>query len=275
MRLSVYRIAASQLRTTRIESVEAESPTVRTFTFRDRLCANAKPGQFLMLWIPRVDEIPLSILDARKDGSVSVAVKRVGEATRALHNMAAGEIVGLRGPFGNSFSLRKGRALMVGGGTGTAPLLFLAKRLIPHTAEPMFLVGAKTKDELLFLEELEKLCGEANVVATTENGSCGIRGLCTAPLKELLAKAKPSMVYACGPERMILKAFELAEKHGVGFEASLERLMRCAIGLCGSCVIGKYRVCRDGPVFTQEQLRGVKGELGKSKLDFDGSRIPV
>lgn len=275
MRLSVYRIASNQLRTTRIEEVETESPTVKTFTFKDSLCAKAKPGQFLMLWIPGVDEIPLSVLDVERGGLVSVAVKRVGEATSALHSIAAGGVVGVRGPFGNSFSLSKAKLLMVSGGTGTAPLLFLARRLVSRNVEPAFLVGAKTREELLFLDELERLCGKKNVVATTEDGSCGVRGLCTAPLEELLAKEKPSMVYACGPELMISKAFELAEARGVGFEASLERLMRCAIGLCGSCVIGRYRVCRDGPVFTGEQLREAKDEFGKSKPDFDGRRIPV
>ena len=74
---------------------------------------------------------------------------------------------------------------------------------------------------------------------------------------------------------MMWKVFELAEKRGIAVEASLERLMRCSIGLCGSCVIGKYRVCRDGPIFNAKQLREVKGELGVSKLGFDGSRIPI
>ena len=129
MKLLAYRIATNQLRTTRILSVKTESPTVKTFTFKDKVCARAKPGQFLMLWIPSVDEIPLSILDAKEDGAVSVAVKKVGEATQALHNKKTGEIIGIRGPFGNSFTLKEGKILMVGGGTGTAPLLFLAKKI--------------------------------------------------------------------------------------------------------------------------------------------------
>jgi len=86
MKLSAWLIKANRLRTTRLLSVKAESPTVKTFTFRDRLCAKAKPGQFLILWIPGVDEIPLSIFDTdERKGMVSVAVKRVGEATKALH----------------------------------------------------------------------------------------------------------------------------------------------------------------------------------------------
>jgi dihydroorotate dehydrogenase electron transfer subunit len=248
---------------------------VKTFTFKDKTCSRAKPGQFLMLWIPGVDEIPLSILDANKDGSVSVAVKKVGEATQALHKKKTGEIVGLRGPFGNSFTLKEGKILMVGGGTGTAPLLFLAKKSAPKTEKLVFVVGAKTKEELLFIDKLEEVCGERDLVATTEDGSYGIECLATTPLESLLAKEKFDIIYTCGPEQMMCKVLDLAERHGIALEASLERLMRCAIGLCGSCVVGKYLVCRDGPVFTASQLREVKKEFGVSKLDLNGKRIPL
>jgi dihydroorotate dehydrogenase electron transfer subunit len=112
-------------------------------------------------------------------------------------------------------------------------------------------------------------------VSATEDGSYGIKCLATKPLESLLAKEKFDMIYTCGPEPMMVKTFVLAEKRGIALEASLERLMRCAIGLCGSCVVGKYRVCRDGPVFTSNQLREVKKEFGISKRDFYGKRIPL
>jgi dihydroorotate dehydrogenase electron transfer subunit len=255
--------------------VKTKHPTVKTFTFKDKYCAKAEPGQFLMLWIPGVDEIPLSILDARKDGEVTVAVKKVGEATEALHSKKVGEVIGMRGPFGNSFTIKNGRILMVGGGTGIAPLLFLTKKLASKTTKLVFVMGAKTKEELMFIDELEELCSKGNVVATTEDGSYGIKCLATAPLERLLAKERFDVIYTCGPEQMMRKVFDLAEKHGIALEASLERLMRCAIGLCGSCAVGRYRVCRDGPVFTASQLREVKREFGISKRDFNGKRIPL
>jgi len=275
MKLSVYRIAANQHRTTCILDVKTENPTVKTFTFKDKICTRAKPGQFLMLWIPKVDEIPLSILDANEDGTVSVAVKKVGEATEALHSKKVGEVIGIRGPFGNSFTIKNGRILMVGGGTGIAPLLFLTKKLASKTAKLVFVMGAKTKEELMFIDELEELCSKGNVVATTEDGSYGVKGLATTPLETLLTKERFDMLYTCGPEQMMRKVFDLAEKHRIALEASLERLMRCAIGLCGSCVVGKYRVCRDGPVFTASQLREVKSEFGVSKRNFNGKKIPI
>jgi dihydroorotate dehydrogenase electron transfer subunit len=261
------------LRTTRLLSVQTESPTVKTFTFRDKLCAQAKPGQFIMLWIPRVDEIPLSIMNA-ENGAVSVTVKQVGDATKHLHSMKTGDTIGVRGPFGNSFTETAGKALLVGGGTGTAPLLFLARRLAENKSLA-FVVGAKTKTELLFLTSLSQLCSERSMVTTTEDGTYGLQCLVTEPLTSLLVKQKFDMIYTCGPELMVSKIFNLAEQHHIHFEASLERLMRCGIGLCGSCVIGKYRVCRDGPVFNSAQLREVKDELGISKIGFDGNRIPL
>jgi dihydroorotate dehydrogenase electron transfer subunit len=250
---------------------------VKTFTFKDKQCARAKPGQFLMLWIPSIDEIPLSILDAKENGTVSVAVKKVGEATSALHNKKVGEIIGVRGPFGNNFTIKEGRILMVSGGTGTTPILFLARKLASRATRMVFVIGAKTRNELLFIDESKKVLAneKASIIATTEDGSYGFKGLATTPLKLFLSKEKFDMIYTCGPEQMMRKVFDLAEKHGLALEASLERSMRCAIGLCGSCVIGKYRVCRDGPVFTLEQLREVKNEFGISKRDFDGRKIPL
>ncbi len=272
--LSGLPIANNTLRTTQIVNVRVESPSVKTYTFTDRLCSKAKPGQFLMLWIPGIDEIPLSILEAR-DGLVSVSVKAVGDATRHLHNMEAGATIGIRGPFGNSFTESRGKVLLVSGGTGTAPLLFLARQLSAKTERLSFVEGAKTKTELLYVRELGGICQEKNLITTTDDGTAGLQCLVTEPLADLLNKTRFDMIYTCGPEVMVKKIFELTEARKLPLEASLERLMRCGIGLCGSCVIGKYRVCRDGPVFTAAQLREVQSELGISKLGFDGSRIPI
>jgi dihydroorotate dehydrogenase electron transfer subunit len=262
------------MRTTDLVQVRADSPSVKTFALADRLCAKAKPGQFLMLWIPGVDEIPLSIMDVA-NGVVSVSVKAVGDATRHLHAMSIGDTVGVRGPFGNSFTESRGKVLLVGGGTGTAPLMFLAKILSAKNDRIYFVEGAKTKDELLYVRELGAICQEKNIVTTTEDGTYGLQCLVTQPLASLLDKEKFDMIYTCGPEVMVKKIFEMTEQRKLPLEASLERLMRCGIGLCGSCMIGKYRVCRDGPVFNASQLREVSEELGIDKLGFDGSRIPL
>ncbi len=272
-----YPMEVNRLRTTPILFVETESPTVKTFTFKDKQCSEAEPGQFLMLWIPGIDEIPLSILDAKGDERVSVAVRKVGEATKALHEKKETEIIGVRGPFGNSFTERNGRILTVSGGTGTVPILFLAKRLTSRATHLTSIVGAETRSELLFIDKFEKTLDREGmeIIPTTDDGSYGIKGLATTPLEALLKKSKFDAIYTCGPEQMMRKVFDLAEDYRIVLEASLERLMRCAIGLCGSCCAGKYRVCKDGPVFTSEQLREISSEFGVSRRDFDGRKIPL
>jgi dihydroorotate dehydrogenase electron transfer subunit len=272
--LSAYLTAINTLRTTHIQSVKTESETTKTFVFKDSLCSRAKPGQFLMLWIPGIDEIPLSIQEASR-GQVSVTVKGVGEATRALHEMKPGQVVGVRGPFGNWFTENPGRVLMIGGGTGTAPLLFLAKKLASKVQQLSFIMGAKTKKELLFQNELTSICTQESILTTTEDGSHGLQCLATEPLQKLIENTKFDIIYTCGPELMVRKVYDIAKISGLNVEASLERLMRCGIGLCGSCMIGKYRVCKDGPVFNMARLAEVEDELGLSKLGFDGERIPV
>jgi len=278
--LSAYRTAANQLRTVKIVSVKDETPTIKSFTFHDRIAAKASPGQFVMIWIPRVDEVPMSLskIDSKKS-VIAITVEKVGEATSKLHRMKVGDVVGIRGPFGNGYTLTKARnAIIVGGGTGLASLAPLTEEIAKQKGRKItFLLGAKTYRELLFLDKMKTVLSKMNhrIVVTTEDGSYGIKGLITESAERLLAKEKFDMVYACGPEQMMHKMFLLTERFKVPFQASLERLMRCAIGLCGTCVIGKFRVCRDGPVFDGEQLREVKNEFGHFKRGFDGRKTAL
>jgi dihydroorotate dehydrogenase electron transfer subunit len=262
------------LRTLPILSVRQENLNTKTFSFKDKLCAGAEPGQFLMLWIPGVDEIPLSIMNAEK-GVVSVTVKSIGVATKALSKMENGEIIGVRGPFGNSFTQNSGRILLVGGGTGIAPLFFLGKKIINKAKKITFVIGAKTKKELLFLSSIKELCKTHTLLSTTEDGSHGVKCIVTDALKTFIKCEKYDLVYACGPELMLRSIFDLTEKYKIPMQASLERFMRCGIGLCGSCIIGKHRVCRDGPIFNSEKLRELKDEFGISKLDECGKKIYI
>lgn len=261
----------------KVEKIVKESPLVKTFFFNDKLCNNGKPGQFIMIWLPDFDEIPMSISSTYPDDLASITVANVGEATRLLHKKEKGDIVGIRGPFGNSFNPVEGNVFLVGGGTGIAPLAFLAEKLVELKTRITFLMGAKTKEELLFLSKIDNMLSktEARVIASTEDGSYGHKGVVTELAEENLEKNKFDMIYTCGKEQMLLKIFTLAEKHETPLQASLERLMRCAIGLCGSCTIGKYRVCIDGPIFMSKQLREVKDEFGHFQRDFDGRKIPI
>ncbi len=275
-----YHTATSKMRTVMMTSVTVETPEVKSFTFNDRLCSEAKPGQFIMIWIPGIDEIPMSLstLNAKRS-QATVTAERVGEATSALHKMKVGDTIGIRGPFGNGYTLKNaGKIMIVGGGTGLASLMSLTEKLAKGKTEVTFLLGAKTKGNLLFYTRVRKLLArvKGQLVVTTEDGTSGWKGMVTTQAEKLLKRGEQfDMVYACGPEKMMQKMLLLAERYHMPFEASLERFMRCAIGICGTCVIGRYRVCKDGPVFSGRQLREVKNEFGHWRRGFDGRKTTV
>ena len=267
----------NEMRIVKIQNIKMETSKVKTIFFEDELCvSSAEPGQFLMVWIPGVDEIPLSVSSV-SDRLVSVTVKEVGEATRALNMMRRGGLLGIRGPFGSYFRAAGKSALAVGGGIGIAPILMLVNKLLREGVKTTLIEGAKTRSEIIFKDQLMRLREEygLEVIFTTDDGSYGVKGLATEAAEKSLSERRFDSLYACGNETMICKLLSLAEKHGIQMQASLERIMRCAMGICGSCVIGKYRVCKDGPVFNSLQLKEIRGELGKIKRGFRGERIPV
>ncbi len=276
--MSAY-LTATRLRTVRIVGVEDETPTVKSITFNDKRSANAKPGQFVMVWIPRVDEVPMSLsaINPAED-LTTITVEKAGEATDKLHHLKINDVIGIRGPFGNGYTLTKARNVMiVGGGTGMASLAPLTEKIATQPKSRVTLLhGAKTCDQVLFLERMKNaLSKNGKLMITTEDGSYGEEGVVTKPLEHLLTSEKFDIVYACGPERMMLKILRLTLYYKVPLQVSLERLMRCAVGLCGTCVIGRFRVCRDGPVFSGEQLHEVKNEFGRFKRGFDGRKIRI
>lgn len=274
MKLLDYPTFINTLRMVPILKIYSENSTTKTFVIEDKLLAKSKPGQFLMLWVPNSGEIPISIMNVDLE-RIIFTVKNVGETTNYLHNMNEGEKIGVRGPYGSSFSLRKGKVLIVGGGTGVAPLLFLTSKLINLGSDVSFAIGAKTSDDLLFIKKIKDICNNNQVIVTTEDGSFGLKCLVTDPIKKLLNEKTFDIIYSCGPELMVKKIYDLANSLKIDFEASLERLMRCSIGLCGSCMIGLYRVCKDGPVFTKSQLKNVINEFGISKLSQQGKSIKL
>ena len=272
--MSVYPTVSDKPRIVEILEVKAETPTIKTFSFRDEACSKATAGQFVMTWIPGVDEVPMSLSIIGVKGVSAITVREVGEATAALHRLGRGDVFGVRGPCGRGFAETGRDALIVGGGMGMAPLLPLARRLAKAKARLTCIIGAKTCGELLFLDELEGL-GKVKVLAVTEDGSYGLKGLATDLVAQVLKERGFGVVYTCGPERMMFKVYQLAERHGVEVQASLERIMRCSVGLCGSCVIGGFRVCRDGPVFTNKQLKLAKEEFGKTKHNHTGTKTKI
>ena len=121
--------SVNRMRIIEIVGSQKENPTVKTFTFVDKLCGKAEPGQFVMVWIPGVDEIPMSLSAISVEGRSSITVNGVGEASRALNQKEKGDQIGIRGPFGNGFVPAGGNVMVVGGGTGLSPLMPLTEKL--------------------------------------------------------------------------------------------------------------------------------------------------
>ena len=239
----------------KIEKIIEETPTVRTLVFFDEVFANVLPGQFAMVWIPGVNELPMSVMISLEKGKGTFTVRRHGVASTALYNLKVGDYIGVRGPYGNSFTIKQGKLLLVGGGTGLVPLMRLLT-FLKKTDEVTVLMGAKTKEEVFF-EKLANQLLEHNkhqVIVVTEDGTYGKSGLVTDVMEKLLTKKKFDAVYTCGPEKMMHKVVQLASVKMIHVQASLERMMKCGMGICGSCCVDEVLVCKDGTVFDGDYL---------------------
>ena len=241
----------------KIIKITDENSKVRTFFF-DRKIKSA-PGQFVMVWLPEVDEKPFVL---SYDNAVTVEKK--GIFSEKMFNLNAGDKIGIRGPYGNGFEIKE-NACIVAGGLGIAPLVGLIEGMKDSTV----IYGAKTKSDYIFNVRLKKI---KNIAYCTDDGSFGFKGFVSEKLEELLREKKFDAVYCCGPEIMAKKVFEICEKHKIELQASLERYMKCGFGICGSCAIGSYLVCKGGPVFCSKQLRKID-EFGNSARLKSGKKV--
>lgn len=260
--------------------ITIETPRVKAFTLRaPKIAQTAQPGQFLMVWIPGVDEIPMSIAaikNAKKQ--IEFAVARVGDATTYLHHAQPGTLLGLRGPLGHGFTFPStsdnGPLLIVAGGYGAAPLLFTTDYAVRMGYETHVIIGAKTSSELLYQNRFRRLASK--LVLTTEDGSTKLKGTVIDWSATLLrdnqtsGDCKYAGCIACGPEPMLQSLMHLTRRYRVPLQVSLERYMKCGIGICGHCIIDARgtRVCVEGPTFKATQLRNT--DFGKRTRDATG-----
>lgn len=236
-----------------VQQVSAENVRTRTLVL-DRPLTGAYPGQYIMAWLPGIGEKPFSLSGS---DPLAVTICDVGPLSHALCQLQPGDRVWLRGPLGNGFQLSSGFHLLVGGGYGAAPLCFLAKMARRQGDRVAVCLGAKSKHELLLAAQFEALgCA---VYLTTEDGSQGVQGLVTSAVQAAITRDQPGMLYACGPNGLLLTAVELARQAHIPCQLSFEALIRCGIGLCGSCELPEdtcarlgvpsgFLVCHDGPV---------------------------
>lgn len=251
-----------------VDAAVRETPS--TVTLRFRYAAPAFPGQFIMLWLPGDDELPMS-LSYTEDELKGVTIKSMGATSRRSQSIAPGDRLGVRGPYGNRFDTGPRRILLVAGGSGAAVLAPAAEAARARGAELTVALGATTASELLFRGRFEAM--GAGLVLATDDGTAGEHGLVTVPATRLLAERDFDAVWTCGPEAMMARVVDAAREHGVPARCSVERHMKCALGMCDACALGPYHVCVDGPVFTDRQLTSTE-DFGHYHRDPSGRRRP-
>jgi len=254
--------------TTMFRVVLDDSTLAKSFTYL--------PGQFAELSIFGVGECPISIASApTRKGFLEFCVRAVGQVTNALHELDVGGKIGVRGSYGNSFLLPQleGRNLLfIGGGIGLAPLRSLINYALDnrdHYGEVEVIYGARSPQDLVFKEELKSWGEEEGVTVylTVDRGDetwRGPVGFVPPFLREINPSPQEKVAFTCGPPIMIKLVMEALEE--MGFPAdrivtTLEMKMKCGVGKCGRCNIGSSYICRDGPVFTLEQLKALPGGL--------------
>ena len=242
-----------EIRIIEIAKIVEETKDIKTLIFNYPL--KSLPGQFIEIWIPGTDEKPYSI-SYQDNERFGVTVFTLGPFSKKLNSLKAGDKVGIRGPYGRPFTVKRCNAVLVGGGCGSAPLAFLANELKKAGAKVDFITGARTKDLLLF-EDRMKTAG-INYYPCTNDGSHGVQGFTTDLLNKILSAAQNiDKVYTCGPEVMMKKVLDFCEQHSIECEISMERFMKCGFGICGQCCLDNtgQRVCADGPVMTNDEVK--------------------
>lgn len=265
----------------RIEEVRAETPD--TNTFKVVLCEDDcrddfayRCGQFAEVSVFGVGEAPFSITSSpTRPGYLEFSIKRMGRVTCALHEMIGGEQIGVRGPYGNSFPVEewKGkRLLFIGGGIGLAPLRSAINYCLDnraHYGDMDIIYGARSPADLVFKAELEQWTqrDDMRLHLTVDRGDDEWQGR-VGFVPALLAEVSPSpqgvVAITCGPPIMIRLVLQELAQLGFSDEqmvTTMEMRMKCGIGKCGHCNIGRSYVCVDGPVYTYAQLEQLGGEL--------------
>jgi len=224
------------------------------------------PGNFFMLNYNCAQK-PFSV--SGYDGDVvGFTIQDRGECSQKMINAKAGEYFGLTGPLGNNFDLSKSKnALLIGGGIGSAPIKFLAETLVKKNINFSAFFGARSVDFLKYLFDLDKK--RDRIKYYTDDGTYGAKGFVTDDLDEALRTGNFDAICLCGPEKMMVKAIEIVGGRIKNIQISMERYMKCGVGLCGSCVLDDIsaRVCEDGPVFSYFDTIVNCREFGKYHRD--------
>jgi dihydroorotate dehydrogenase electron transfer subunit len=239
--------------TYRLREVRLENPFTRTLMF-DAPISGSVPGQFVMAWLPKIGEKPFSISG---NDPLALTIADVGPFSHALCQLSPGDRLWVRGPFGRGFSISSQSSLLVGGGYGAAPLSLLARQLRLKETPVAVALGARTQDALMMVSLFESM--GCSVFLATEDGSAGSMGLVLTAVEQACENKSPKVLYACGPTEMLVALGAFARANKLTAQLSFEALIRCGVGLCGSCELPEaicrklgipvgFMVCHDGPV---------------------------
>jgi NAD(P)H-flavin reductase len=236
------------------------------------------PGQFSMLYVFGVGELPISISgDPEEPGRLVYTVRSVGKATNALVTRTAGETLGVRGPFGTNWPMTKARGkdiVVIAGGIGLAPLRPAIYHILRHRGDYKRLIvlyGARTPRDMLYRKQLAAwtYLPDTQILTTVDYGGLSWRGyvgVVTTLFRYVRLQPNKTVALVCGPEIMMRYVVRELESRGVGSAdtyLSMERNMKCAVGFCGHCQLGPYFACKDGPVFP---LSRMQDWIGKYEL---------
>jgi len=241
----------------KIESIIKHSTEIKSFIIRnERIARTYKPGMFVIFWLPDTDFFPMSISNV-KGNLIEITVQKVGEGTAELFELKKGDSIGIRGPFGNHWNYEEANnILIVGGGMGIAALTSLVEPLKQYKKNVTVTIGATDKVSLIFADRLLELI--PSTMCSTDDGSVGKKCFVTDTIEEIITHNSIDLIITCGPEVMMKKVLEIAELKNIKVQASLERKMKCGVGLCGSCCIGNdndVSICKTGPIFSSSDLK--------------------
>lgn len=257
----------------RISDVIAETSNIKTFRLKPKEGISFRAGQFMDITVPGVGEAPFTPSSNHnvKD-TLDFTIMNAGRITNILHQMKAGDAVGLRGPYGTAYPLddfKSKEVFIVGGGVGLAPLRALLYALFNDVDDYKRIIlkyGAKTPGDIVYKNEIEgwrKGAKHVDTEITTDTGDAswkGNVGLVTTILKNTNMNMESAVGIICGPPIMMkFVTFKLLD---LGFKErniylSMEKNMSCGIGKCGHCRIGPHYACKDGPVFRYEKIKNL------------------
>lgn len=250
-----------------IEEVRTLTRDVKLYTVKARGGGSPRPGQFYMLSVMGSGEVPISVASTGKE-PLRFCIRKVGLVTAAIHGLAEGDRIGLRGPYGNGFPLEPARGrdvVLVAGGLGIVPMRPLIRGLLEDRAgygRLFLLYGAKAPGEVLFNDEAPEW--EASGLKIIHTVDCsdenwqGCVGLVTSQLESVDTDFREAAAYVCGPSVMIdstMKELYFRGMPGDRIVTTLEAHMKCGVGKCGHCYHGPRYICTDGPVFTYKELK--------------------